>query len=283
VTKKLKSEMGWSSADRIVVRGYDLVEDLIGKFSLGDVAFLELKGRLPSQQESIVFNAITVTLVEHGMTPSAIAARLTYFGAPESLQGAVAAGLLGMGDRFGGSAEDAARMLQTALDNPPLPVGERVGERVEKEVLRLPADAAYSSADLKAVASSIVSDHKARKQPVAGLGHPIHKPVDPRTAKLFEVAAANGLSGRYVELMGLVGKEATRVFGRELPVNATGAIGAIASELGISWRVCRGLAVMARSIGLVAHIQEETEEPLAAEIWSRIEEESSSQNRPGTD
>ncbi len=107
--------------------------------------------------------------------------------------------------------------------------------------------------------------------------------MDPRTAKLFEVAAANGLSGRYVELMQLVGEEATRVLARELPVNATGAIGAIASELGISWRVCRGLAVMARAIGLVAHIQEEIEEPLAAEIWSRIEGESSSHNRPGTD
>jgi citrate synthase len=268
--KRLKSDLGWSTADRIVVRGHDLVEDLIGKVSLGDVAFLELKGRLPTKQESIVFNAITVTLVEHGMTPSAIAARLTYFGAPESLQGAVAAGLLGMGDRFGGSAEDAARMLQAALEDPPLPAGERVGERVEHS-------------DLKSLARRIVSDHKERKQPVAGLGHPIHKPVDPRTAKLFELAAANGLSGRYVNLMQLVGEEATRTFGRSLPVNATGAIGAIASELGIPWRVCRGLAVMARAIGLVAHIQEEIEEPLAAEIWSRIEGESSSHNRPGTD
>jgi citrate synthase len=235
------------------------VEDLIGKVSLGDVAFLELKGRLPTSQESTVFNAITVTLVEHGMTPSAIAARLTYFGAPESLQGAVAAGLLGMGDRFGGSAEDAARMLQDALEQ------------------------AGPDSDLKALASRIVSDHKEKKQPVAGLGHPIHKPVDPRTAKLFEVAAANGLSGRYVDLMQLVGEEATRTFDRSLPVNATGAIGAIASELGIPWRVCRGLAVMARAIGLVAHIQEEIDEPLAAEIWSRIEGESSSHNRPGTD
>ena len=206
-----------------------------------------------------MFNAITVTLVEHGMTPSAIAARLTYFGAPESLQGAVAAGLLGMGDRFGGSAEDAARMLQAALEQ------------------------AGPDSDLKALASRIVSDHNEKKQPVAGLGHPIHKPVDPRTAKLFDVAAANGLSGRYVNLMQLVGEEATRTFDRSLPVNATGAIGAIASELGIPWRVCRGLAVMARAIGLVAHIREEIDEPLGAEIWSRIEGESSSHNRPGTD
>ena len=259
MTRKLKSDLAWSTADRIVVRGHDLAEELLGKVSLGDVAFLELMGRLPTKQESIVFNAITVTLVEHGMTPSAIAARLTYFGAPESLQGAVAAGLLGLGDRFGGSTEDAARMLQEAL-----------GE-------------ARPSADLGALAKQVVSAHKESKRVIAGLGHPVHKRIDPRTPKLFALAAENGLSGRYVQLMQLVGQEASRSYGRELPVNATGAIGAIAGELEIPWRVCRGLAVMARAIGLVAHIREEMDEPQAAEIWSRIDEESSSHLRPGTD
>ncbi|MHB8613101.1 MAG: citryl-CoA lyase [Candidatus Dormibacteraceae bacterium] len=259
MTKKLKSDLGWSTSDKIVVRGHDLVEDLIGKASLGDVAFLELRGRLPTRQESVVFNAIAVTLVEHGMTPSAIAARLTYFGAPESLQGAVAAGLLGMGDRFGGSAEAAARMLQEELQE------------------------AEPEADLQALAIRIVGEHKAARRTIAGLGHPVHKPVDPRTAKLFELAAENGFSGRHVELMQRIGDEATRAYGRALPVNATGAIGAIASELGISWRTCRGLAVMARAIGLVAHLQEEMDEPLAAEIWSRTEDESSSHLRPVTD
>jgi citrate synthase len=258
MTKKLKSDLGWSTADRIVVRGHDLAEELIGKVSLGDVAFLELMGRLPTKKESIVFNAITVTLVEHGMTPSAIAARLTYFGAPESLQGAVAAGLLGMGDRFGGSVEGAARLLQEALrDVPP-------------------------GADLRPVAARIVAEHRDRKQQIGGLGHPVHKEVDPRTPKLFAIAADNGLSGRYVELIQLVGEQASRTLGRHLPVNATGAIAAIASELGLPWRVCRGLAVMSRAIGLVAHIREEIDEPLAGEIWSRVDEESSSHNRPGT-
>lgn len=259
MTKKLKSDLAWSTTDRIVVRGRDLAEELIGKVSLGDVAFLELKGRLPTKQESIMFNAITVTLVEHGMTPSAIAARLTYFGAPESLQGAVAAGLLGMGDRFGGSVEDAARMLQEALQG------------------RQPV------ADLRAAAKEVVSAHKGTKRPIAGLGHPVHKHVDPRTPKLFALAVENGFSGRYVELIQLVSEEASRSHGRELHVNATGAIGAIASELEFPWRVCRGLAVMARAIGLVAHIQEEMEDPLAAEIWSRIEDEASSHLRPNAD
>ncbi|MDQ6876214.1 MAG: citryl-CoA lyase [Candidatus Dormibacteraeota bacterium] len=243
--------MGKSSTDRIVVRGHDLVEDLIGKVSLGDMAFLELKGRLPTSKESTMFNALAVTLVEHGMTPSAIAARLTYYGAPESVQGAVAAGLLGIGDRFGGSIEEAARTLQEAL-----------------------ADSG-ADADLNALAQQVVARHRERKRPIAGLGHPIHKPVDPRTTKLFALATADGFSGRFVQLMQLISVEAGRSSGRELPVNATGAIGAIACELEIPWKVSRGLAVMARAIGLVGHIQEELNEPLAAEIWRRVDEESS--------
>ena len=246
--KKLRSDIAWSDATRIVVRGHSLI-DLVGTASLGDFAFLELTGRLPTPAESTVFDAIVVVLVEHGMTPSAIAARLTDLGSPEALQAAVAAGLLGMGDRFGGPAEEVARMLQDALTG--------------------------GGDDLAAMAADIVRRKREEKRPVPGVGHPIHREVDPRTPRLFEVARANGFSGRYVELMNAVGDEASRAFGRRLPVNATGAIGAIASELGFSPRACRGLAVIARSIGLVAHLLEEEQEPLAAEIWRRVDEESS--------
>jgi citrate synthase len=244
--KPLRSEMGWSTADRIVVRGHDLVQDLIGQVSLGGMAFLELTGRLPSDQELAVFDAILVTLVEHGMTPSAIATRMTYLGAPESVQAAVAAGLLGLGGRFGGTVEDAARMLQEG-----------------------------QSAD------AIVASHREAGRPLPGLGHPIHKPIDPRVPRLYQVAEENGFSGRHVELMNLVSEEASRVLGKPLPVNATGAIGALASELEIPWQVTRGLAVIARAIGLVGHVREEIEEPLATEIWTRVDEEASQHNKPG--
>jgi citrate synthase len=251
VSKKLRSGLGRSTPDQIFVRGHDLAADLIGKVSLGDVAFLELKGRLPNHQESVMFNALAVTLVEHGLTPSTIAARLTYFGAPEALQAAVAAGLLGMGDRFGGSIEQAARILQEA-----------------------PA-----AGDLRAAARQIVESHKANKQVIPGLGHPVHKPADPRTTRLFQLADKNGFSGRHVQLMELIAEEATIAYGRDLPVNATGAIAAIASEMEFPWRITRGLAVMARAIGLVAHLQEEMDEPIAGEIWARSEEEASGDSR----
>jgi len=248
--KRLRSDIAYSTADRIVVRGHDLV-DLIGSASLGDVAFLELKGRLPTPAESVVFNAITVTLVEHGLTPSAIAARLTYLGAPESLQGAVAAGLLGLGGRYGGTVEGVARVLQEGLAG------------------------AAPGAGPREVARAIVAGHRAEKRLIPGLGHPTHRGGDPRVPRLLQVAAENGFAGRHVELLGLLGEEASAALDRALPVNATGAIGAIASELEIPWQVCRGLAVMARAIGLVAHLQEELRDPLATEIWSRVEEEGS--------
>lgn len=239
MTKRIRTELAEVDADRIAVRGHDLAE-LIGRVTLGEMAFLELMGRLPTPPEATVFDALTVTLVEHGLTASAVATRLTLLGAPESLQGAVAAGLLGLGRRFGGPVEDAARMLQEAGDVTP---------------------------------AEIVAGFRDRKQPVPGLGHPQHTETDPRVPRLLEVAAANGFSGRHVQLLKEIAAEAARVTQRPLPINATGAMGAIASELGLRWQVCRGLAVMARAIGLVAHVQEEMDAPIARAILERIDEE----------
>jgi len=254
--RQIRSEMGFSTADHIGVRGMDLVRDLIGKVSLGDMAWLELKGNLPTPEESVLFNALMVTLVEHGMTPSAIAARLTYLGAPEAMNAAVAAGLCGLGTVFAGTAEGSARMLQEALGG------------------------AGDTPDLAPIAARIVASFRAAKIPLPGLGHPVHKPIDPRTPRLFELARENGRFGPHCRLMELIAAEAEKVSGKSLPVNATGAIGAIASELGIDWRLCRGIAVMGRAIGLVGHIAEEIRNPIAKEIWHRVDDEASEDVRP---
>jgi citrate synthase len=246
---RLRSDLSRSTPDRITVRGLDLTAQLMGTVNLGDMAFLELFGRLPQPGESVVFNAMLVALVEHGITPNTLATRLTYVGAPESLQGAVAAGILGLGSVFVGTIEGAARILQEAL-----PAGTE-------------------GQDLQTLADRIVREHRERRQPIPGLGHPIHKPEDPRAARLFALAAEHGLSGRYVALMTLVAAEAQRQTGRVLPINVTGAIGAIAGELGLPWRICRGLGLMARPIGLVAHLLEEMQEPMGNEIWRRVEDE----------
>jgi citrate synthase len=252
----IRSEMGWSTRERIGVRGHDLVDELIGKVSLGDIAWLEVMGTLPTPAQSVLFNAMMVTMVEHGMTPNAIAARLTYLGAPESLNAAVAAGLCGLGTVFAGTAEGAARLLQEALAG------------------------GGGAPDVNALAARVVADYRARKAQIPGLGHPLHKPIDPRTPRLFELARENGHYGLHCGLMEAVATEAERVTGKSLPVNATGAIGAIASELGIDWRLCRGIAVMGRAIGLVGHIAEEIRNPVAREIWDRVDEEASTDVRP---
>jgi citrate synthase len=247
--RRLHSEMSYSTPDKITVRGLDLPGELIGKINFGDMAFLELMGRVPNERESTVFNAMLVTLVEHGITPSTLAARLTYLGAPEALQASVAAGLLGLGSVFVGSIEGAARLLQEALGDAP------------------------HDQDLEALAARLVQELRDRREPVPGIGHPVHKPVDPRAERLFALADEAGFAGRYVELMKLLGKEAERQSGRVLPVNATGAIAALASELQIPWKVSRGLGIMARSVGIVGHLLEETRYPMATDIWRWAEEQ----------
>ena len=227
--KTIRSDLAWSTVDRIVVRGKDLPGEILGHLNLGDMAFLELTGRVPNPKESKVFNAMVVTLVEHGLTPSAIVARMTYLGAPEAMQAAVGAGLLGLGSVFVGSMEGVAKMLSTDS----IPTG------------RIP-----------------------------GLGHPLHKPVDPRAVRLFEIARETGFYGKYCKRMEQIAKE------KKLTLNATGAIGALACELGLDWKCVRGLGVMARAIGLVGHLLEETREPMAYEIWQRMEEEASRHLKP---
>jgi citrate synthase len=134
--------------------------------------------------------------------------------------------------------------------------------------------------DLSDTAARIVADFGARDAIIPGLGHPFHKPIDPRTPRLFEIAAENGLAGRYVELIQLVGHEAEKSLGKPLPVNVTGAIAALTAELGIPPRIVRGLGVMARAIGLVGHLLEESTQPLALELWHRTDNEASAHLRP---
>jgi citrate synthase len=123
------------------------------------------------------------------------------------------------------------------------------------------------------MASAVVDDFIARRQPIPGIGHPLHKPIDPRTPVLFAIAQRNGFRGRHVELLEKISQLAESRLQRQLPINATGAIGAILCELDFSWRICRGIAVISRAVGLVGHIAEEMNDPLAREIWERAEQE----------
>jgi citrate synthase len=253
--KRLRSEIAWSTPERIGVMGYDLVDDLIGKIDFGDMTFLMLAARLPDPRESRMFNAMLVTSVEHGMVPSAIATRMTLAGAPESLQGAVAAGLLGLGTVFNGTTEGAAKMLIEALPD------------------------RQAKADLPALADRIVAESRSAKRAIPGIGHPIHKPHDPRALKLFALAEETGFSGRYVQLMKLIQQKAEQASGKVLPMNSTGAKAAISCEMGLPAEIARGLGVISRAVGLVGHVLEESRNPMALEIWHRVDEEASEDSR----
>lgn len=254
--KEIRTDIGWSDAYSITLFGKDFVNDILGHVNLGDMGFMELTGRLPEPRESRMFNAMVVTLVEHGITPSALAARLTYLGAPESLQAAVAAGLSGLGTVFVGSMEGAAKMLREAMPQPD------------------------ARADCAALAVPIVEVFRAQGHIIPGIGHPFHKPIDPRTPRLLQLAQETGFDGPYVKLMQAIAVEAERASGKVLPMNATGSIGALCCEMGFDWKICRGLGVMARAVGLVGHILEESRRPIAEEIWHSIEEQATVHLRP---
>lgn len=239
----MRSELGYSTTDRVFVRGKDLCAELMGHVDLGTMSFMHLTGRMPEAGEARVFNALALTLIEHGMTPSAIAARMTYAGAPESMQAAVAAGLCGLGSVFVGSSESAAALLREALSDP-----DDVRSFDER-------------------AAAIVADARRHQRQIPGIGHPIHRPVDPRTVRLFEIASESGFSGRYVEMMRAIHRAVERDKGRPITLNATGAIGALCCELDLPAAACRGIAVIARAIGLVGHLLEEARSPLAVDLW----------------
>jgi citrate synthase len=247
----IRSDIAYSTPDKVVIKGLDISKQILGVLDLGQMSFLLLTDRLPSQAESRMFNALAVSLVEHGINPSVIAARMTLAGAPEAMQAAVAAGLAGLGSVFVGSMEGAARMLQEAL----------------------PDRSSKIDVDVNVAATRILDQLRAARAVIPGIGHRLHKPVDPRAERLFEIADETGISGPYVKLMRAIADQAGSRAGKSLPVNATGAVGAIASELGLPWNIVRGIGVMARAIGLVGHLREEMVRPMALEIKDRTEEE----------
>jgi citrate synthase len=238
----MRTSLGRAEEDRVLVRGLDLTEELLGTAGFTDMVGLILLRRMPSPAESRMLDALLVVLVEHGLVKPVIAARFVYSNAPESLQAAVAASLLGAGSRHLGSSEWCARVLQEAMG----PDGD--------------------AAAIESAAVAIVEDHAARRERVPGIGHRTHPAGDPRAVRLFEIAAETGTDGAYCRLLRRVADLAGERAGRPLPVNVTGAIAAIASDMGFRWQITRGFALIGRTLGALGHIQEEMDEPISDEL-----------------
>jgi citrate synthase len=223
-----QSSISEVSANQIFVRGYDIAE-LMEKVSFSDAIYLVLRGDLPDANSSELFRAILVSSIDHGVTPPSVLATRTVLSAGNSLNTAVAAGIMAIGDIHGGAIEQSARILQ---------------------------EVARNEGDPHSLAIGLVRDLKANQQRIPGFGHQLHT-CDPRTIKLLELAKRLGLYGKHVMLAREIEKIIAGDGKKALPLNIDGAIAAVISDMGFDWQIGKAFFMLSRISGLVAHAHEE--------------------------
>ena len=239
-TSELKTGLSSHDLHHIWVGGLDLTADIMGELTFAEVVYLLVAGRLPDAREKVLLEATLVALMEHGLTASAMVARATYWAAPEAIQGAVAAGLLGAGSKVLGSMEECGFRNSSPASTPRCRRGPARTDVIE----------------------GIVREYRDQKRRLPGIGHAIHTDGDPRAARLYEIAEECGRRGRHLEAMLELHRVAEARIGRRMPLNVTGAIAGILLELDIPWQLHRGFALISRTAGLVAHIGEELRAPI---------------------
>ena len=245
------TSLGTSDAEHIMLFGQDVAQDLMGKVTFGELAFRLIARRSPTPGQSRLFEAVLIGLADHGFTPTAIAARLTYLSAPDAVQGALAAGLLGGGSRFLGVTEDTGRFLAEALADT--------------------AETPRTDEEWDELARAAVRARRAAGQFVPGLGHPVHKQQDPRTPRLIALAHEEDVYGPHLALFEAVGRVHPEILGRTLPLNGAGVSGAALADLGLPVPLLRATVLLARCAGLIGHIAEEMQRPVANEIYRAVD------------
>lgn len=246
------TSLGTSDADNIKLMALDVAGDLMGKVGFGELAFWMVAQRRPSAGEVRLFEAVLVSLADHGFTPTAIAARLTYYSAPDSIQGAVAAGLLGGGSRF-------------------LGVTENTGTYLHDVVARLGDTHDWSEREWDEAAVDSVTKAKAAGALVPGLGHPVHKHGDPRVPAMIRIATEEGVRGPHMQLFEAIGRVHEPLLGRRLPLNGAGIAGAALADLGLPISMLRGFSLLARTAGIVAQIAEEQRTPIGPDVYESVD------------
>jgi citrate synthase len=234
--------------DRVEVRGRDLCGDLMGRLTFTEYFHLLLTGHEPTEDQRYFLDLLLVAIAEHGMMPTNVAARMTLAADPESLQGAVAAGILGCGPVILGTAESCARLLEEAQ------------ERVT------------SGSAPEEVAAQVARELHASGAKVPGFGHPVHRPLDPRAERILELADTRGVSGPYVLLARLLRDSLAEVWGKPLTMNVSMPIAAVMLELGFPAAAVKSIPILARTAGLLAHLAEERQRPLGLLMAARAEE-----------
>jgi citrate synthase len=242
------SAIGRAYPDRVEVRGRDLCADLMGRVTFTDHFHLLLTGREPTDDQRFFLDLLLVAIAEHGMMPSNVAARLTLAADPESLQGAVAAGILGCGPVVLGTSDECARLL------------ERGQERVR------------AGEEPAAVAEALAREVHDSGGKIPGFGHPVHRPVDPRAERILELADARGVSGPHILLARRLRESVAELWGRPLPLNVAMPIAAVLLDLGFPRAAVKGVPILARTAGLLAHLAEEQEHPVGFRMAAAAEE-----------
>ena len=242
------SQMSQAYPDRVEVRGRDLAGDLMGRLSFTEYFHLLLTGREPSEDQRFFLDVLLVAIAEHGMMPTNVAARMTLAADPGSLQGAVAAGILGCGPVLLGTAEPCARLLTQAQ--------ERVAAGAKPEE----------------VALDLAREIRAAGGRAPGFGHPVHRPVDPRAERILELTDARGVGGPHVLLARRFREAVPEVWGRPLPMNVSMPIAAVMLDLGFPPGAVKAIPLLARTAGLLAHLAEEQRRPIGFLMAGRAEE-----------
>ena len=234
--------------DRVEVRGLDLAGDLMGKLTFTEYFHLLLTGRKPTDDERFFLDLVLVAIAEHGMMPTNVAARMTLAAAPDSLEGGVAAGILGCGPVILGTAEPCARLLEMAQ-----------------------AKVAASATPAEAAAAVARAVHETGGK-VPGFGHPVHRPLDPRAERILELADARGVSGAHVLLARELRPAVEAEWGKPLTMNVSMPIAAVMLDLGFPADAVKSVPILARTAGLLAHLAEEREEPIGLELAAAAED-----------
>ena len=235
------SRISQAYPDRVEVRGRDLTGDLMGRLTFTQYFHLRLTGEEPTEEQRYFLDLLLVAIAEHGMMPTNVAARMTLAADPDSLQGAVAAGILGAGPVILGTSEECARLLEEA----------RTSGREPLELAR----------EIQAAGGK-----------VPGFGHPVHKPLDPRAERILELADERGVSGPHVELARAFRDAVAEVWGKPLTMNVSMPIAAVMLDLGFPASAVKAVPILARTAGLLAHLAEEQEQPLGL-LMARAAEE----------
>jgi citrate synthase len=242
------SHISQAYPDRVEVRGHDLAGDLMGRLTFTEFFHLLLTGREPTDDERFFLDLLLVAIAEHGLMPSNVAARMTLAADPGSLQGAVAAGILGAGPVVLGASESCARAL----------------EKAQGEVA--------AGGEPAAVARAFAGTTYAAGAKVPGFGHPVHRRLDPRAERILEFADARGVSGPHVLLARCLRDAVADVWGKPLPMNVAMPIAAVMLDLGFSSAAVKAVPILARTASLLAHLAEERETPVGFLLAARAEE-----------